>query len=294
MDNYPILSFKCNPFPAYISSGKVVYEAKDKHPDRIFSTFVAMFIEEGILYFTENELTYTLTAGQWFIQTPNIRHYGHKPGGIKTVFHFVHFLPQGEWHIKTHILKQEQTTPRIKQLDSGKGIRIPQFDIELPMRGIFSYSDWHELFDQLQQEYAPGSGAIKKQACFMELLERMVCLDTPSNTVTIPIKKVITYIQQHYTEPLTISGLALRFHFSPDYFTRQIKKITGMTPSALIIQHRMNKAKHLLVYTNSSIQQISEAIGYHDVAVFSRMFKKHMRQSPIQYRIEQTGRKAMF
>lgn len=290
MEPSPVLHLKCNPYPAYISSGRVVYGAEEKHPERIFSTFVAMFIEEGILYFTEGDFAYNLTPGQWFIQTPGIRHFGHQAGGIRTVFHFVHFLPQGEWHIETDALKRKQTPLPVRLLDSGKGIRIPQYELELPMRGTFLFSEWEELFSTLHQDRTPGREAIGKQLRFLELLEWMVWLDSEKETVAIPVKKVLDYIHQHYEEPLAISELAQHFHFSPDYLTRKIKQATGMTPSALIIRYRIDKAKQLLVQTNYSIQQIGHDIGYDDIAVFSRTFKKHTGKSPANYRNEQFGK----
>ncbi|MDG0794092.1 AraC family ligand binding domain-containing protein [Cohnella ginsengisoli] len=156
MENDAWLCFKSHSLPGYISSGKVVYGADDKHPERIFSTFVAMFIEEGILYFTEGDAAYTLKPGEWFIQTPGIRHYGHQAGGVKTVFHFVHFLPQGQWQIETHASRREQAALPVRQLDRGDGVRLPQFEIQLPMRGIFPISDWQALFMRLQTEHAQG------------------------------------------------------------------------------------------------------------------------------------------
>lgn len=292
MNNPPLLRFKCNPFPGFISSGKAVYGAEDKHPERVFSTFVAMFIEEGTLYFTEGNVAYTLKPGDWFIQTPGIRHFGHRAGGVETAFHYVHFLPQGEWEIETDSLSRDRANPRIKQFDSGEGVRLPRFEIELPMLGRFPRSDWQELFDKLQQKQAQWIGAIGKQAYFLELLERMVWLDAASEPAALPIPKVIAYIQQHYAEPLTVSELARRFHLSPDYLTRLAKQATGLTPSALILQCRMDKAKHLLVHTNHSIQQIGLETGYPDIAVFSRMFKKYAGQSPSKYRQAQWGRSA--
>lgn len=290
MEVSSILRFQCSPFPTYISSGKVNYEPDDSHPERVFSTFVAMFIEEGVLYFTEGDCAYTLTSGQWFIQTPGIRHYGHRAGGVKTVFRYVHFLPQASWRIEPHTLEPEQAVSRVQQLDSGEGVRFPQYEIALPMRGVYSQPDWRELFERLHEEQAPGRGALHKQMCFLELLERMVWQDGERETKSDPIKAVIAYMQGHYAEQLTVAGLAGRFHFSPDYLTRRIKQTTGMTPSALMIQHRMNKAKHLLVHTNASVQQIGRDSGFNDIAVFSRLFKKHAGQSPAHYRKEQWGR----
>lgn len=214
METDASLCFKGHPFPGYISSGKVVYGTDDKHPERIFSTFVAMFIEEGTLYFTEGDAAYTLKAGEWFIQTPGIRHYGHQAGGVKTIFHFVHFLPQGEWRIETHAWRREQAALPVWQLDHGEGIRLPQFEIRLPMRGSFALTDWQALFIKLHQNRAQGMGSIGQQATFLELLEKMVWQDTDGTLTALPIQKVIAYIQQHYAESLTVSALASRFHFS--------------------------------------------------------------------------------
>lgn len=289
MDNYPVLRLKCNPFPAYISSGKVVYHAREMHPERIFSTFVAMFIEEGTLYFTEGDYSYILTAGQWYIQTPGVRHYGYQPGGVRTVFHFVHFLPQEDWRIERNREGKGQTQLPIQQLDSGKGIRIPKYEIDLPMRGTYPILGWKEVLERLEGESVFGTGAIRKQAYFLQLLEKMIGQEEKGETLIAPMEKIIAYIQQHYAEALTVGELAGHFHFSPDYLTRQMKRATGMTPSALITQHRMNKAKHLLVYTNKSVLEISGETGYKDLAVFCRMFTKWVGQSPTRYRKEQGG-----
>ncbi|MFD0715342.1 helix-turn-helix domain-containing protein [Paenibacillus sp. GCM10027626] len=286
MEICPTLQFECNPFPAYISSGKVIYKPEDMHPERIFSTFVAMFIEEGVLYFTEGDQAFTLTPGQWFIQTPGVRHYGHRAGGVRTVFRFVHFLPQAGWRIEM----QEQPAVHVKQLDGGEGVRAPYYEVSLPMRGVYPYPDWQELFERLRQEHPPGRGALYKQQRFLELLERMVWLEGESGAKADPVAGVVTHIQQHYTEPLTVAALASRFHISPDYLTRRVKQAIGMTPSQLLIQCRINKAKQLLVHTNMAVQQVGEESGFNDIAVFSRLFKKHAGQSPSHYRNAQWGR----
>jgi AraC-like DNA-binding protein/quercetin dioxygenase-like cupin family protein len=291
MEHHPLLNFYCNPFPGYIFSGRVVYGPDQKHPERIFSTFVAMFIEEGILYFTEGEQTFTLMPGQWFIQTPGIRHYGHRAAGIRTVFHFVHFLPQADWHIENDEMKRESVLSRTMQLDSGEGVRLPQYVMKLPMRGTYGlHSDWFELFHKLQQDVAPGKGVLNKQACFLELLERMIEPKSIKEGSHASIQSALAYIRQHFSEPLTVSDLAARFHFSPDYLTRQIKKIAGATPASLIALYRINKAKQLLVHTSNSVQQIGLDSGYPDMAVFSRTFKKMTGLSPLKYRQVQWGK----
>ena len=289
MGECSILRFESDPFPAYISSGRVVYRAGDKHPKRIFPTFVAMFIEQGTLYFTENNTAYTLTPGQWYIQTPGLRHYGHRPCDGDTVFHYVHFLPQGKWSMEADTPSYEQLCPPVQQIDGGREVRIPKYELSLPMQGTFPVSEWGALFDALQAACLPGEGAIAKQAEFLRLLDKMVHYRTPKAPAGDPVRVVLAYIQQHYAEGLTVVALARRFAFSPDQLTRKIRETTGMAPYTLITQHRINKAKRLLVYTNKPILEIAAEIGYNDIAVFSRMFKKYVGQCPTQYRAEQAG-----
>jgi YesN/AraC family two-component response regulator len=46
----------------------------------------------------------------------------------------------------------------------------------------------------------------------------------------------------------------------------------------------MNEAKKLLKTTNAKVYEISDKLGYKDVAHFTKLFKKHFGISPTEYR----------
>ncbi|MBW4084713.1 AraC family transcriptional regulator [Paenibacillus sp. S150] len=69
-----------------------------------------------------------------------------------------------------------------------------------------------------------------------------------------------------------------------DMATAWFKKITGVTPSAYILELRMKAAKLLLRGTSRPISSISEEVGYEYAASFSRLFTRYEGMSPQSYR----------
>lgn len=88
------------------------------------------------------------------------------------------------------------------------------------------------------------------------------------------------YIAEHFAEPLDCNYLAKLCFLSTSQFYNLFNKQFNMTP----LQYRDNlivkKAKVLLKLEEITISEISEILGFADVAYFSRFFKKHVGMSP--------------
>jgi transcriptional regulator GlxA family with amidase domain len=65
---------------------------------------------------------------------------------------------------------------------------------------------------------------------------------------------------------------------------RRLKAETGQTPLGYLQGERINLAKRLLESGALSMAQITERVGYLDVATFSALFKRVVGHSPAQYR----------
>ncbi|MBU5347128.1 response regulator transcription factor [Paenibacillus lautus] len=93
------------------------------------------------------------------------------------------------------------------------------------------------------------------------------------------------YIDTHYSEDdLSLSTLAIKFHFNPSYFCMLFKTHTHMTVHQYITQTRMKVAAGLLLQTSQKVYQIAELVGYKDVKYFIRLFRKEFGSSPEEYR----------
>jgi len=98
------------------------------------------------------------------------------------------------------------------------------------------------------------------------------------------ISAVKNYIVDHMNEEITLSSLAEKFHFSPQYLSKRFKEMYHTTVMNYISQLRMDKASSLLKLSDLTVQEIASTIGYEDDNYFGKVFRKHYGISPTQYR----------
>jgi AraC-like DNA-binding protein len=110
-------------------------------------------------------------------------------------------------------------------------------------------------------------------------------------TITPSISKIhtiLSYMDSHMAEQMTIDELAKLVHFHPNYFIQLFKSMMGVSPIVYINKKRMDKAQQLLLSTNMAVSEIAGLIGM-ELYYFSRMFKKWNGFSPTEYRQHAKG-----
>lgn len=105
-----------------------------------------------------------------------------------------------------------------------------------------------------------------------------------SSNLSIVLEDTISYINENFTEQLSIQSLAKRASLSPYYFIRVFTKETGMTPHQYLINTRLNSAKFLLKSTDISIKEIAFNSGFLSESSFCSTFKKWEHVTPSEYR----------
>jgi transcriptional regulator GlxA family with amidase domain len=96
--------------------------------------------------------------------------------------------------------------------------------------------------------------------------------------------QVSAWMAQRLAEPYDLNRLAAAFHVSPRTLLRRFKEQAGQSPLAHLQQARIGKANLLLESGRASVAQVTEAVGYGDVATFGVLFKREVGQSPAEYR----------
>ena len=128
------------------------------------------------------------------------------------------------------------------------------------------------------------------------LIHRILVPVTPSldmrqmSFITLQAKE---FIEQNYSQNITLSSLADRLFVSQNYLSHLFKRETGLSPINYLIKVRMGKAKDMLVRTQRSIGEISEQIGYENPSLFSMLFKKATDMTPGEYRQANTPRASL-
>jgi len=103
------------------------------------------------------------------------------------------------------------------------------------------------------------------------------------------IEGILSYIEQHLSEDLSLVRLAKQSHFNPSYLSRLFKQETGQNLSEYIDQARVKKAKELLI-KEMKIHEVGARVGYEAAHSFTRFFKKMTGITPQEYR--ETARSA--
>jgi transcriptional regulator GlxA family with amidase domain len=97
-------------------------------------------------------------------------------------------------------------------------------------------------------------------------------------------QQVAQWLDARLAKPFQLAQMAQAFCISSSTLMRRVKAETGHTPLVLLQQARVEQAKQLLHTTHWSLARITEAVGYTDVASFSRLFVRWVGESPARYR----------
>lgn len=98
------------------------------------------------------------------------------------------------------------------------------------------------------------------------------------------MQDIVTFVEEHYMEELSLDKLSTRFFLSREHISRRFKQQVGMTLSSYVIQLRINQAKQWLKETDEKMYSIALKLGYQDEIYFSKLFKKNVGMTPVEYR----------
>ncbi len=112
-------------------------------------------------------------------------------------------------------------------------------------------------------------------------VENTIVSITPNNK----IKKALDYIHVHFrSEEISISSLADMCSVSETYFRKQFKTLYSVSPNQYIINLRLENASQLLQSELYTVAETAEKSGFNDTKYFSRIFKKHFKVPPKEFR----------
>ncbi len=100
------------------------------------------------------------------------------------------------------------------------------------------------------------------------------------------VEAATVYISNNYSDEITISNIANYVNITRGYLYRLFKKYLDSSPQKFLIDFRMERACQLLRNTNFFIGDIARSVGYRDVLLFSKIFKKVNGVTPTDFRVK--------
>lgn len=147
-------------------------------------------------------------------------------------------------------------------------------------------SIYRELnFEWMQKK--PGY-SMKVRALFLSILLiyfRILIYKDTTEKADIHLKKVLRYIHESYSNPISVKDLASIVDLNPSYFGTLFKKHTGTSVNEYINRVRINNAENMLASGEYSVAETAYKCGFEDAFYFSKVFKKMKGYSPSQVKL---------
>lgn len=96
--------------------------------------------------------------------------------------------------------------------------------------------------------------------------------------------KVLTYVEKHLDNALTLGKIAEELNYSKFYIARVFKEDTGLTLYQYIRSRRLNESARKLIETEQSILEIAFCAGYNSQQAFTQAFHQEYECTPQEYR----------
>lgn len=226
------------------------FQAQEHHVTRYCRDNVLLLVYQGVLRFSEDGQEEEVHEGEYYIQRANC----HQAGKLESdapQYLFVHF--QAEW-------------------SDAEGA--------LPTRGRFDYARLCGLMERLDLAAHQQQPYCEQQYLFLKLL--LTLWGRPTKQ---PLAQALAeYVEEHLTQPLSLSELCGAFHYSKNYIICLFERELGASPVRYINKARIKRAMYLLETTSKPIGEVATECGYSDYAYFYRCFLQETDTAPLAWR----------
>ena len=109
-------------------------------------------------------------------------------------------------------------------------------------------------------------------------------LQKKSSILSKPVTQCVDYIYSHIKERITIADLAAYTGLSESYLSRVFKQNLGVSISDYIREKKIEKATHLLKYSDKPIIDIANYLSFSSPSHFIQIFEGFTGLTPKKYR----------
>jgi len=105
------------------------------------------------------------------------------------------------------------------------------------------------------------------------------------------IKDALRYLLANFRNEIRLADVLRLTRMSKATFSLQFKKYSGKTFSEVVSQLRLQSACRELVETDRPVLTIALSCGFTEISFFNRLFRRVLRRSPTEYRMQERRRR---
>ncbi|MDF9844543.1 MULTISPECIES: AraC family transcriptional regulator [unclassified Paenibacillus] len=103
------------------------------------------------------------------------------------------------------------------------------------------------------------------------------------------IGEAVTYIEEHFLQPVTLQSMADMAYMSTRQFLRVFTRNYKTTPMDYVIRKRLDYSCTLLRNPDLPVSRVAMDSGFHDQNYYARQFRKSFNCTPTEYRERISG-----
>jgi AraC-like DNA-binding protein len=264
---------KTNPLIADLYLTDIGYYPQARHHFRErpsgSAQIILIYCTEGLGEIRAGETLYVVPADHFFIIPAGMPHAYHSDEQNPWSIYWIHFTG-----IKAGLFSRFALQPLA--IDRSKSSRI------IERIDLFS-----EIFRNLDRGFSIETLEYVN-LCLPHLLASFTHLSQfrliKESGEKDPVAQSINFMLDNLTKKLKLEEVAAETGLSASHFSRLFVNRTGHSPIDYFIQLKIQRACRLLDNSGWMIADVAREMGFDDQFYFSRIFRKVMGMSPVEYR----------
>ena len=270
-------------FPVYIRHGILSsypdYSAVSHwHKDLEF-----IVIQKGSMTYNVNGTLIHLSEGSGIMVNSRQLHYGFSPEHEECEFICVLFSPDllagNEWFYHNYV-EAVTENPLYPYLYLGG----EDWKNSIAEKIDWLYSDFTAQAEQELSDFTVFNIFLSIMKTLYENLDVKTYDTAKESTELNSLKSMITYIENHYAERITLETLASCGACCKSRCSLLFKKYLRETPMAHLAKLRLRKSLAALLNSDKSITEIAYEYGFCGASYYCEVFQKYYGISPLKYR----------
>lgn len=134
----------------------------------------------------------------------------------------------------------------------------------------------------------PALLAVRDLGILFNVLEHVISEEPmPATSADAePVRRVISFLDSHYGESLTLDTIAAQSGLSRAQLCRTFRRLTGTTVRQCLLHLRIDHAKSMMSSTDANISEIAGECGFPDPAYFTKVFRRFAGVAPKRWRAQ--------
>lgn len=251
--------------------------------------FELLYCKEGIIKQTVGEEIFELTRGDWLLIKSGISHATENNSSYNYKFFNLHF------DLDNPFIREQLCRKNYVLIKRDEAKRIDLYE---------HYNNLEKAIRNSNDEQTSKQDLAINQLTIQSLTLAIISIIIKYSETVEPLHKKVTYVDAnpknttvfetelaHDIEmklrnnpTIKINEMALELGISRGRCTDIFTKVYGQSPRQYVSRLVLNHAKHLLVHSTLTMEEIAEKLEFQSASHFSRQFRRWTGMSPSSFR----------